>query len=167
MSEPTYHHTQEAPWFLLLFAAAITFFTLTWTTRGDPVLLIIFPLSGLMMAVFGFCFQHLTVADEADRLAIRCCPTGSATTSRRSPCRWNRTPATLPGFWPKSFDRMSTATTSMHLAVKVLSAGTDEVPGVYKDIEDVMREQADLVAVVARFNPRIVKMCSDGSQAED
>ena len=51
--------------------------------------------------------------------------------------------------------------------VKVLSAGADEVPGVYKDIEDVMREQADLVAVVARFDPRIVKMCSDGSQAED
>jgi tRNA-splicing ligase RtcB len=51
--------------------------------------------------------------------------------------------------------------------VQVLSAGADEVPGVYKDIEDVMREQADLVAIVARFDPRIVKMCSDGSQAED
>jgi len=51
--------------------------------------------------------------------------------------------------------------------VKVLSAGADEVPGVYKDIEDVMREQANLVAIVARFDPRIVKMCSDGSQAED
>ena len=51
--------------------------------------------------------------------------------------------------------------------VKVLSAGADEVPGVYKDIEAVMREQADLVAIVARFDPRIVKMCDDGSQAED
>jgi tRNA-splicing ligase RtcB len=51
--------------------------------------------------------------------------------------------------------------------VQVLSAGADEVPGVYKDIEDVMREQADLVAIVARFDPRIVKMCSDSSQAED
>jgi tRNA-splicing ligase RtcB (3'-phosphate/5'-hydroxy nucleic acid ligase) len=51
--------------------------------------------------------------------------------------------------------------------VRVLSAGADEVPGVYKDIEDVMREQADLVQIVARFDPRIVKMCSDGSQAED
>jgi len=28
--------------------------------------------------------------------------------------------------------------------VRVLSAGADEVPGVYKDIEDVMQEQADL-----------------------
>lgn len=51
--------------------------------------------------------------------------------------------------------------------VNVLSAGADEVPGVYKDIEDVMREQADLVEIVARFDPKIVKMCSDGSQAED
>jgi len=51
--------------------------------------------------------------------------------------------------------------------VRVLSAGADEVPGVYKDIEDVMREQADLVQIVARFDPRIVKMCDDGSKAED
>lgn len=42
--------------------------------------------------------------------------------------------------------------------VHVLSAGADEVPGVYKDIEEVMREQADLVEIVARFDPKIVKM---------
>jgi len=51
--------------------------------------------------------------------------------------------------------------------VRVLSAGADEAPGVYKDIEDVMREQADLVKIVARFDPKIVKMCDDGSKAED
>ncbi|MDP6445283.1 MAG: RtcB family protein [Pirellulaceae bacterium] len=51
--------------------------------------------------------------------------------------------------------------------VKVLSAGADEVPGVYKNIVDVMREQEDLVAAIARFDPRIVKMCGDGSKAED
>jgi tRNA-splicing ligase RtcB len=51
--------------------------------------------------------------------------------------------------------------------VRVLSAGADEVPGVYKDIEGVMREQSDLVEIVARFDPRIVKMCDDGSKAED
>jgi len=51
--------------------------------------------------------------------------------------------------------------------IKVLSAGEDEVPGVYKNIEDVMREQRDLVEIVARFDPKIVKMCGDGSQAED
>ncbi|MCE9606679.1 MAG: RtcB family protein [Planctomycetia bacterium] len=51
--------------------------------------------------------------------------------------------------------------------VRVLSAGADEVPGVYKNILDVMREQQDLVDVVARFDPRVVKMCGDGSKAED
>jgi tRNA-splicing ligase RtcB len=51
--------------------------------------------------------------------------------------------------------------------VRVISAGADEVPYVYKNIENVMREQADLVETVARFDPRIVKMCGDGSKAED
>ncbi|MBL8827301.1 MAG: RtcB family protein [Planctomycetaceae bacterium] len=51
--------------------------------------------------------------------------------------------------------------------VKVLSAGADEVPYVYKNIDDVMREQRDLVESIARFDPKIVKMCGDGSKAED
>jgi tRNA-splicing ligase RtcB len=51
--------------------------------------------------------------------------------------------------------------------VRVLSAGADEVPGVYKDIDQVMAEQRDLVETIARFDPRIVKMCGDGSRAED
>lgn len=51
--------------------------------------------------------------------------------------------------------------------IRVLSAGADEVPGVYKDIEQVMAEQSDLVQPIARFDPRIVKMCGDGSKAED
>ncbi|HEX6987781.1 MAG TPA: RtcB family protein [Planctomycetaceae bacterium] len=51
--------------------------------------------------------------------------------------------------------------------VHVLSAGADEVPYVYKNILDVMAEQSDLVDVVGRFDPKIVKMCGDGSKAED
>ncbi len=51
--------------------------------------------------------------------------------------------------------------------VTVLSAGADEVPGVYKNIEDVMSSQQDLVETIARFDPKIVKMCGDGSRAED
>jgi tRNA-splicing ligase RtcB len=51
--------------------------------------------------------------------------------------------------------------------VRVLSAGADEVPGAYKDILQVMQQQADLVDIVARFDPKIVKMCDDGSKAED
>ncbi|CAG0949854.1 RNA-splicing ligase RtcB [Phycisphaerales bacterium] len=51
--------------------------------------------------------------------------------------------------------------------VWVLSAGIDEVPGVYKDIEQVMAAQTDLVEVLARFDPRIVKMAPEGEKAED
>jgi tRNA-splicing ligase RtcB len=51
--------------------------------------------------------------------------------------------------------------------IRVLSAGADEVPGAYKDIRHVMKHQDDLVEIVARFDPKIVKMCDDGSKAED
>jgi tRNA-splicing ligase RtcB len=51
--------------------------------------------------------------------------------------------------------------------IDVLSAGSDEVPGVYKDIRQVMAAQQDLAAIVGQFDPKIVKMCGDGSQAED
>ncbi len=42
--------------------------------------------------------------------------------------------------------------------VTVISAGIDEAPDAYKNIHKVMQEQADLVEVVARFDPKIVKM---------
>lgn len=45
--------------------------------------------------------------------------------------------------------------------VRLLAAGIDENPFVYKDIHDVMRQQQDLVEIVARFDPRIVRM-ADG-----
>ena len=51
--------------------------------------------------------------------------------------------------------------------VQLLSGGLDEVPGVYKDIHTVMAAQTDLVEVLGRFDPRIVKMCPAGHKAED
>lgn len=51
--------------------------------------------------------------------------------------------------------------------IDVLSAGSDEVPGVYKDIRQVMAAQQDLVEIVAQFDPKLVRMCGDGSRAED
>ena len=51
--------------------------------------------------------------------------------------------------------------------VELLSAGLDEVPGVYKDIHGVMAAQQDLVEVLGQFLPRIVKMCPAGEKAED
>jgi tRNA-splicing ligase RtcB len=51
--------------------------------------------------------------------------------------------------------------------IEVMSAGIDEVPGVYKDIHAVMAAQQDLVEVIARFDPRLVKMAPEGERAED
>ncbi len=51
--------------------------------------------------------------------------------------------------------------------VEVLSAGVDENPFVYKDIEEVMAAQADLVETLARFDPKLVKMAEEGEKAED
>ena len=51
--------------------------------------------------------------------------------------------------------------------VTVISAGLDEVPMAYKDIAQVMAAQNDLVEVVARFDPKIVKMAPAGERAED
>jgi tRNA-splicing ligase RtcB len=51
--------------------------------------------------------------------------------------------------------------------VDLLSAGLDEAPGVYKDIEAVMAAQTDLVDILGRFDPKLVKMCPAGDKAED
>jgi tRNA-splicing ligase RtcB (3'-phosphate/5'-hydroxy nucleic acid ligase) len=61
-------------------------------------------------------------------------------------------------------DRFSWHATKANLekrSITVLSAAADEVPGVYKDIEEVMASQADLVEKVARFEPRIVRMAGE------
>ena len=51
--------------------------------------------------------------------------------------------------------------------VTLLSAGLDEVPMVYKDIDEVMAAQSDLVEPVAGFQPKIVKMAPAGERPED
>lgn len=51
--------------------------------------------------------------------------------------------------------------------VQLLSAGIDEAPGAYKDIHAVMAAQRDLVDVVGRFDPKIVKMADAGEKPED
>ena len=51
--------------------------------------------------------------------------------------------------------------------VRLISAGLDEVPMVYKNIHDVMAAQRDLVKVVGQFDPRLVKMAPSGERPED
>lgn len=45
--------------------------------------------------------------------------------------------------------------------VHLMSAGLDEVPMVYKDIQTVMAAQADLVDILGKFHPRIVRMAAE------
>jgi tRNA-splicing ligase RtcB len=51
--------------------------------------------------------------------------------------------------------------------VTLISAGLDEVPMAYKDIDEVMAAQRDLVEPLARFDPRLVKMAPGGEPPED
>mgnify|MGYP001201194101 CR=1 FL=1 len=51
--------------------------------------------------------------------------------------------------------------------VTLISAGIDENPHVYKDIRRVIAQQRDLVDVLARFDPRLVKMAPEGEKPED
>jgi tRNA-splicing ligase RtcB len=51
--------------------------------------------------------------------------------------------------------------------VTLMSAGLDEVPMAYKDIDSVMAAQRGLVDIVARFDPKLVKMAPGGERPED
>jgi tRNA-splicing ligase RtcB len=51
--------------------------------------------------------------------------------------------------------------------VVLISAGLDEVPMGYKNIDRVMAAQADLVDILARFDPKLVKMAPAGERPED
>jgi tRNA-splicing ligase RtcB (3'-phosphate/5'-hydroxy nucleic acid ligase) len=67
----------------------------------------------------------------------------------------------------QSFTWSATRKLLAERGVELLSAGLDEVPGVYKDIHLVMSAQTDLVEVLGRFDPKLVKMCPAGDRAED
>ncbi len=67
----------------------------------------------------------------------------------------------------QSFTWSATKKLLAERGVDLMSAGLDEVPGVYKDIHTVMAAQDDLVEVLGRFDPKLVKMCPAGERAED
>ncbi|MES2516414.1 MAG: RtcB family protein [Bacteroidota bacterium] len=50
--------------------------------------------------------------------------------------------------------------------VTLIGAGLDEAPMAYKNIETVMASQTELVDVVAKFTPKIVRMADDGSRED-
>jgi tRNA-splicing ligase RtcB len=45
--------------------------------------------------------------------------------------------------------------------IEVIGSGLDEAPMVYKDINRVMDYQKDLVEIVGKFTPKVVRMCGD------
>ena len=73
----------------------------------------------------------------------------------------SRTEARRRFRWPEAMEVLNAR------GVKLISAGLDEVPMVYKDIDQVMAAQADLVEPVATFDPKLVKMAPAGERAED
>jgi len=50
--------------------------------------------------------------------------------------------------------------------VNLIGAGRDEAPMAYKDINMVMASQTELVDVVAKFTPKLVRMADDGSRED-
>lgn len=50
--------------------------------------------------------------------------------------------------------------------VSLIGAGLDEAPMAYKDINMVMNAQQELVDIIAKFRPRIVRMAQDGSRED-
>ncbi|HET9327559.1 MAG TPA: RtcB family protein [Candidatus Eisenbacteria bacterium] len=73
----------------------------------------------------------------------------------------SRTEARRRFRWPEAMEVLNAR------GVKLISAGLDEVPMVYKDIDQVMAAQADLVEPVATFDPKLVKMAPAGERPED
>jgi tRNA-splicing ligase RtcB len=67
----------------------------------------------------------------------------------------------------KTFDWKEANRVLKDRGVTLLSAGLDEVPMVYKDIHEVMAAQSDLVEVLGRFDPKLVKMAPHGERPED
>jgi len=58
----------------------------------------------------------------------------------------------------KTLDRGAVQRFLEDAGVQLLSGGLDEAPMAYKDIHAVMAAQSDLVDILARFEPRLVKM---------
>ncbi len=102
-----------------------------------------------------------TMADSAFVVRGKGHPASLMSASHGAGRRMSRTEARRQFRWAEWRDHLRNKN------VRLLSAGLDEVPGAYKNIHEVMAAQTDLVEVIAEFMPRIVKMCGDGSRAED
>jgi tRNA-splicing ligase RtcB (3'-phosphate/5'-hydroxy nucleic acid ligase) len=94
------------------------------------------------------------IAGKGNRLSLNSAPHGAGR-------RMSRKAAKRQFDWPYAKKLLA------ERGVTLLSAGLDEVPMAYKDIEVVMAAQKDLVEKLARFDPKIVKMAHAGERPED
>lgn len=97
-----------------------------------------------------------TMADSAYLVKGKGNPESLHSASHGAGRRMSRTAAKQKFVWSKVKKQLEGK------GVTVISAGIDEVPGAYKDINTVMSQQTDLVEPIAVFQPKLVKMASDG-----
>lgn len=88
-------------------------------------------------------------------------PLSLSSTSHGAGRRMSRKEAKRTSTWKEAKEFLRKA------GVELISAGLDEVPWAYKDIELVIQAQADLAKPLARFMPRLVKMAPGGEIPED
>jgi tRNA-splicing ligase RtcB (3'-phosphate/5'-hydroxy nucleic acid ligase) len=66
----------------------------------------------------------------------------------------------------KNINRADMKAILQEKGVTLIGAGLDEAPMAYKDIQQVMAAQTDLVDVVGKFTPKMVRMADDGSRED-
>jgi tRNA-splicing ligase RtcB len=88
-------------------------------------------------------------------------PASLNSTSHGAGRRMSRTAAKSKYSWKETLAYLKAQ------GVTLISAGLDEVPWAYKNIDDVMAAQKDLARPIARFMPLLVKMAPAGERPED
>ena len=58
----------------------------------------------------------------------------------------------------RSFTESAVKNHLREMGIELIGGGLDEAPMAYKNIHEVMNSQRDLVDVIGRFRPRIVRM---------
>ena len=69
--------------------------------------------------------------------------------------KWSRTRAR------NSYTKSAMKQELKKAGVTLIGGGVDEAPVAYKEIDQVMSQQTDLINVEGKFTPRIVRMCND------
>jgi tRNA-splicing ligase RtcB len=67
----------------------------------------------------------------------------------------------------KTIDKATVAANLIEKRITLMGSDIDEAPMAYKDIHTVMAAQQDLVEVLAKFEPRIVRMADAKERPED